>query len=126
MLLSLPPHKICDFAGTPALGPGGGTARTERKWNREAIERGSGDAQAAARGRRPLWTSNQPLEPKDEAVHLYGAQRHPHHRPAEDGPAPGRIVGFRSRRGCQRTPGAVCWHPEAGTGKESELDRALA
>src|SRR3990172_5349902 len=33
-------------------------------------------------GRRSLRPPDTPLEPEDEEVHLRGAQRHPHHRPA--------------------------------------------
>jgi hypothetical protein len=37
---------------------------------------------AASGGWRPLRSPDQALEPQDEALHLRGPQRHPHHRPA--------------------------------------------
>ena len=39
--------------------------------------------EAAAGGRRPLRTPDPALEPEDARLHLRGAQRHPHHRPAQ-------------------------------------------
>ena len=45
------------------------------------------DHEGSAGGRRPLRPPDQALEPEDEGVHLRRAQRHLHHRPAEDAPA---------------------------------------
>ena len=75
---------------------------------------GSGITQGAAGGRGPLRPPDAPLEPEDAPVHLRRAQRHPHHRPAEDrGPARAR-AGVRRRGRGPRRHGAVRGHQEAG------------
>ena len=107
---------------TPVLREKAGTGR---KFNREAIERGSSDVEAAAGGRCPLRTSDQPLEPQDARLHLHGAQRHPHHRPAEDRAAPGRGLGLHPKRRRQRPAGALRRHQEAGPGDHPDRGRAL-
>ena len=71
---------------------------------------------AAARGRSPLRPPDPPLESQDEAVHLRGAQRDPHHRPGPDRPAPGRRPRVRPRDRRPRRPGPVRRHQEAGPG----------
>ena len=48
-------------------------------------KRGRSHTERAAGGRRPLRAPDPALEPEDEALHLRQAQRHLHHRPAEDG-----------------------------------------
>ena len=98
---------------------------TGRKFNREAIERGSSDLEAAAGGGRPFRAPDQPLESKDEDLHLHRAQRHPHHRPAEDREAPRRRVGLHPQRGRQRPAGAFRRNQEAGAGNHPDRSRAL-
>ena len=71
---------------------------------------------ATARGRSPLRPPDPALEPQDEAVHLRGAQRDPHHRPGPDRPAPRRRPRVRARDRRPRRPGPVRRHQEAGPG----------
>ena len=56
----------------------------------------------AARGRHPFRPPDAALEPEDEAVHLRGTQRHPHHRPCPDGEGPRRRPDGRHRDGRPR------------------------
>ena len=37
--------------------------------------------------RRSLWAPHEQMAPRHETVHLHRTERHPHHRPAEDGKA---------------------------------------
>ncbi len=54
--------------------------------------------------------------PEDEALHLRGAQRDPHHRPGPDRPASRRRPRLRPRDRRPRRPGPVRRHQEAGPG----------
>ena len=61
-------------------GPQGARRQTDQGVSRDGTDHHEG----AAGGRGPLRPPDQALEPEDEAVHLRRAQRHLHHRPAED------------------------------------------
>ncbi len=112
--------------------PGSIPDRTERTCHGRRVHA------PAPRERCPLRTPDPPLEPEDEALHLHGAQRHLHRRPAavaalhrqrlrlrqgdgrprrlhplrrhqEAGPGAGRRAG-RPRRDALREPPLARWH----------------
>ena len=81
--------------------------------------------EAAAGSRRPLRTSDPPLEPQDGSLHLHGAQRHLYHRPAEDRQEAGGGLRLRPPAQRERPVPAVCGHQEAGPGRYQDRGAAL-
>ena len=76
--------------------------------------------EAAAGGRSPLRSPDPALEPQDEAVHLRGAQRDLHHRPAADPGAHRHRLPVRAPHRRERRHGALRRHEEAGPGADPE------
>ncbi len=72
--------------------------------------------EGTAGSRCALRPPDQALEPEDEAVHLRRAQRHLHHRPAEDHEGDRDRLQLRQGFGRIRGEGPVRWHQEAGAG----------
>ncbi len=67
----------------------------------------------AAGSRCPLRAPDSPLESQDEALHLRGAQRHPHHRPGADGPAAWRRPSTSSPRRSPTATTCSSWAPRS-------------
>ncbi len=63
----------------------------------------------APRGRRPLRTPDPSLEPEDEALHLRGAQRDPHHRPGPDASSASTRRSSSSRRPSRAATTCSSW-----------------
>ncbi len=124
--LRTPRHVIRQRSVSAPLGPSGrahrgrqarvlsGIRGTTEKF--EECGHGRRHDAGAAGERRPLRSPDPSLEPEDEAVHLHGAQRHLHHRPA-----PVAVVHrprLRVRQGDRRPRrhGHVRRYEEAGAG----------
>src|SRR6266508_4662541 len=73
------------------------------------------DYARAPGGRSPLRSPDASLEPEDAPLHLHGARRHLHHRPAADPAALGRGSRFRAQP--RRAWGSVLF---VGTKKQSQ------
>ena len=95
------------------------SGRTDHKTEEEgAVACGCRDHEAVAGGRSPLRPPDPALEPEDEAVHLRGAQRHLHHRPAADPGADREGVPLHPRPGLRGRHDHVHRDEEAGPGAD--------
>ena len=75
--------------------------------------------ESAPRSGRPLRSPDAPLEPEDEAVHLSGAQRHLHHRSAEDRAEAARSLRVVKQMARDGQSHSLRRHQEAGAGRRS-------
>src|SRR5688572_16632063 len=92
---------------------------------KESLFNGSAKPGAAPRSRCPLRTPDTPLEPEDAPVHLRGAQRHPHHRPAEDAATARAGAEARARSDPPRRQRPLRLHQAAARQHREERSRAL-
>ena len=70
-----------DFLSVPKVGRGDEGSGGKTKFEGETTSNGKRRIhESPARGRRPLRSSDPPLEPQDGSLHLHGAQRHLYHR----------------------------------------------
>ena len=105
----------CRFPPRPA---GVSASKPERGFDARRLHEGPPG------GRSSLRSSDPPLEPEDEALHLHRARRHLHHRPHPDAGAAGRGVQLCQGDLRARRLGPLRRHEEAGAGRRSRRGAA--
>ncbi len=110
------PRRLAGKCRAPLRGPAARDRRPTERRRKGRQHHGNTDHEGAAGGRGALRPPDQALEPEDAEVHLRRAQRHLHHRPAEDPQEVPRGLRVRARPRRRRGHRAVRGHQEAGAG----------